>query len=98
MPLLGKYDVPELIPAKPVVEESVGDTLSYDELPGTAWKIQPFHLFGKADNISRNALLFYHESAFDTADNPLHALIAVRSFLFVIHSFVSFRFSDFQDG
>ena len=76
MPLLGRYQSPELVPAKPVSDEQVGDTLTYEasEQPATM-RIQPFHLFGKETNISKNALLFYHESAFDTADNPLYVRI-----------------------
>lgn len=98
MPLLGKYDVPELIPAKPVVEESVGDTIAYGEQPGNAIKIQPFRLFGKGENISKNALLFYHESAFDTADNPLYVRIAGDEKLLTKIRTGAYRFSYCGDG
>lgn len=97
MPLLGKYDVPELIPTKAVAEENVGDTISYDELPQTAMKIQPFRLFGKAANISKNALLFYHESAFDTVDNPLYVRIAGDEKLLNKIRTGAYRFSYYGD-
>ena len=73
MPLMGKYDEPELIAQNTQTEDQVGDTVTYDapEQP-VLTRIQPFHLFGREANISKNALLFYHESAFDTADNPLY--------------------------
>ena len=98
MPLLGKYDVPEFIPPKAAEEESVGDTLSYEEsLPATV-KIQPFHLFGKAANISKNALLFYHESAFDTADNPLYMRMVGDEKLLAKIIAGEYRFSYYADG
>ena len=98
MPLLGKYDVPELIPPKAAEVDSVGDTISYDAQPQTAMKIQPFHLFGKAANISKNALLFYHESAFDTADNPLYVrLVGDEKLLEKIRT-GAYRFSYYGDG
>ncbi|MDY3818709.1 MAG: hypothetical protein SO019_06600 [Lachnospiraceae bacterium] len=98
MPLLGKYNVPELIPSKTVEEESVGDTLSYEELMNEPMKIQPFHLFGKAPNISKNALLFYHTSAFDTADNPLYLhMVGDEKLLAKIRS-GAYRFSYYGDG
>lgn len=76
MPLMGKYDEPELIAQNTQTEDQVGDTVTYDapEQP-VLTRIQPFHLFGREANISKNALLFYHESAFDTADNPLYVHI-----------------------
>ncbi|MDD6038849.1 MAG: hypothetical protein PUD20_08665 [bacterium] len=77
MPLLGKYEVPELFPQSKPEDEQVGDVLAFDLAEQTAaMKIQPFHLFGKEANISKNALLFYHESAFDTEDNPLYVHIS----------------------
>lgn len=98
MPLLGKYDVPEYIPAKAVPEEQVGDTISYEELPQSAMKIQPFSLFGKAPNISKNALLFYHESAFDTADNPLYVRIVGDGKLLEKIRTGAYRFNYYGDG
>ena len=97
MPLLGKYDVPELIPSKTVEEESFGDTISYDIQPGNTIKIQPFRLFGKAENISKNALLFYHESAFDTVDNPLYVRIAGDEKLLNKIRTGAYRFSYYGD-
>lgn len=98
MPLMGSYDSPELIPSKTVMEETVGDTISYEEqLPPTR-KIQPFQLFGKEANISKNALLFYHESAFDTADNPLYLRVVGDEKLLAKIRAGEYRFSYYGDG
>ena len=67
--------------------QSVVDSMAGNKKfnPILCWKYTPVTALGaQAVKISENL--------------PPHALIAVRSFLFVIHSFVSFRFSDFQDG
>ncbi len=99
MPLLGSYQVPELIPPNTQAEEAVGDTYSYEasEQP-VALRIQPFRLFGKEANISKNALLFYHESAFDTADNPLYVRIAGDAKLLEQIRSGRYRFSYYGAG
>lgn len=76
MPLLGSYQEPEYFPAQEQEEDQVGDIFDPDASQQPVnLRIQPFRLFGKSQNISKNALLFYHESAFDTADNPLYVRI-----------------------
>ena len=75
MPLMGDYKAPELIPQKPVEPaEDEAETI----LGGAPVvpRIRPFRLFGKEPSISRNALLLYHTTAFDTADNPLYMRIS----------------------
>ena len=98
MPLLGNYDVPGYIPSNAAEEENVGDTVSYEEQTAPAMRIQPFRLFGKAENISKNALLFYHESAFDTADNPLYLRMVGDEKLLVKICAGKYRFSYYGDG
>ena len=68
MPLLGTYKAPELIP--PRQQETPQEAAEGAVL--AEQRIRPFDLFGKAPSISKNALLLYHSSAFDTADNPLY--------------------------
>ena len=76
MPLLGDYKEPQLFPQEVSVEEAAPDVteLAENELALPA-HIKPFRLFGKETDISKNALMFYHKSAFDTADNPLYVRI-----------------------
>lgn len=98
MPLLGKYDVPELIPAKTTDDENVEDTQAFDPISPVTMKIQPFHLFGREKNISKNALLFYHSSAFDTEDNPLYVHMSGDEKLLDKIRAGAYRFSYYGDG
>lgn len=69
MPLLGNYDAPELIPQK---ADAAAAEQPEEAVTAEDAHIRPFPIFGKMPDISKNALLFYHESVFDTEDNPLY--------------------------
>lgn len=70
MPLLGSYKSQQLIPDRQTDEAAEGE--DQNEQPQ---QLKPFPIFGSMPDISKNALLFYHESVFDTEDNPLYVRI-----------------------
>ncbi|MBO5246152.1 MAG: hypothetical protein J6B28_02705 [Eubacterium sp.] len=95
MPLLGNYKAPEFIPSK---AEHTEDLAEQAEAEVQSNRIQPFHIFGKMPSISRNALLFYHESVFDTEDNPLYIRISGDEMLIQKIREGAYKFSYYGEG
>ena len=63
-PLLGEFQRPELLQQPALLDKMAARQ-----------GIRAFRLFGETDTITRNALLFYHPTIFDTQTDPLYVRI-----------------------
>ena len=84
VPLLGSFEPVSLLDGEidrtrgsEVAEENETSQDSRPRYSGSNSKLRPFVLFSETGNISKSALVLYHESLFDIEDEPIYIDLSV---------------------